>query len=148
MARLAATVTEETVERLRALAAQYGFIARAGRYIGEPSISELLDAIGDGRFAVVPEPSTSARMIKSAGRVVDGAGEFLRRTLEGWPHWREGEEVRVRVPEEYWEAVREYAAALESATEMVNTAEDPVLQDRLPCMSGEESGAEATDEED
>jgi hypothetical protein len=49
MARLAATVTEETVERLRALAAQYGFIARAGRYIGEPSISELLDAIGDGR---------------------------------------------------------------------------------------------------
>ncbi len=141
MARLAATVTEETVERLRALAAQYGFIARAGRYIGEPSISELLDAIGDGRLAVVPSDDYMAFFAKSASKAVDASARLVRRTLlsgEGML----SEEWLARLDEE----VGAYRTAMEEAARLMELFAERPRQAPLPL--GEEGDAEAADEEE
>lgn len=141
MARLAATVTEETVERLRALAAQYGIIARVGRYIGEPSVSGLLDAIGDGRLAVVPSDDYMAFFAKSASKAVDASARLVRRTLlsgEGM----ESEEWNARFNEE----VGAYRTAMEEAARLMELFAERPRQARLPL--GEESDAEAADEEE
>jgi hypothetical protein len=141
MARLAATVTEETVERLRALAAQYGFIARAGRYIGEPSISELLDAIGDGRFAVVPGEEEMAFLSRSAIKMIEASGRLMENvflTVEDMPR----EEWQARLDEE----VELYAKAMDEASRLMAAIRERPRQAPLPL--GEESDVEATDEED
>lgn len=142
MARLAATVTEETVERLRALAAQYGFIARAGRYIGEPSISELLDAIGDGRLAVVPGEEEMAFLSRSAMKMIEASGRLMENalflTVEDMPR----EEWQARLDEE----VELYAKAMDEASRLMAAIRERPRQAPLPL--GEESDAEAADEEE
>lgn len=142
MARLAATVTEETVERLRALAAQYGFIARAGRYIGEPSISELLDAIGDGRLAVVPGEEEMAFLSRSAIKMIEASGRLMENalflTVEDMPR----EEWQARLDEE----VELYAKAMDEASRLMAAIRERPRQAPLPL--GEESDAEAADEEE
>lgn len=143
MARLSATVTEETMERLRALAAQYGIIARVGRYIGEPSVSGLLDAIGDGRLAIVPSDDYVAIFAKAASKTVDASVRVVKRTLLG----PKDEDL----PLEEWHARFDeelglWAKAVDEAAQLMELLAERPRQARLPL--GEESDAEATDEEE
>ncbi len=141
MARLSATVTAETMARLRALAAQYGIIARVGRYIGEPSVSGLLDAIGDGRLAVLPSDDYMAFFAKSASKVVDASVRLVRRTVLS------GDDM----PEEAWHArfdeeVAAYKKAMDEAARLMAMLAERPRQARLPL--DEESDAEGTEQEE
>jgi hypothetical protein len=59
------------VAKLRALAAQYGFIATTGSQAGQGSIAQLMDAIAERRYLVLPSATEKARVLVKVSAFMD-----------------------------------------------------------------------------
>lgn len=133
MARLSLTVTEETIDRLRDLAAEYGLLARSGRFAGQGNISELLDAIAEGRLHVVSEDSAVFRLMNSATTALTATAELVDATILA--HDQPDRSTGVT---DWMDAIANYQAAMERSTAILREIGELPNQVRLPLVENDQ----------